>query len=580
MQSLASLPLADPGTPDLRSPGRYLAWVAARQWPTLAVGVLWGTVWMVSQAGVPVALGAAVGAAAAGRGTDCWRYALVILGLGVVQSVAGLMRHRMAVTNWIVAASRTQQLVVAHATHTGPVLSREVASGEVVAITSRDVEKIGSAFDVLARFTGAVVAFVCVAVLLVLTSPLLGVLALVGAPLLAAAVGPLLAPLERREHRQRRLLGYASALASDTVAGLRVLRGIGGEDLFVSRFREASQQVRGAAVEVAKVRSLLEALQVALPGVLVVAVTWLGARAVADGSLSVGQLVAFYGLTAFLVLPLRTLTEGAERWTSAYVAARRVTAVLQVARTDTAGRNSGVRLPDPRTAELVDGRSGVRVTPGTLTGIVCSDDELADALALRLGGLVVDDGVSLGGVALAGVELDEVRATLLVQDKDPVLLSGTVDELFDLPRSGRVSPADALVAAAARDATQALLDADPTVTELGQAHITERGRSLSGGQRQRLALARSLVADPPVLVLDEPTSAVDTHTEAAIASALREIRSGLTTVVLTTSPLLLDVCDSVWFVDDGRAAAYGTHLDLLRTDIRYRAVISREEVTT
>lgn len=580
MQSLASLPLADPGTPDLRSPGRYLVWVASRQWLTLAIGVLWGTVWMVSQAGVPIALGAAVGAAADGRGADCWRYALVILGLGVVQSVAGLMRHRMAVTNWIVAASRTQQLVVAHATRTGPVLSREVASGEVVAVTSRDVEKIGSAFDVLARFTGAVFAFVGVAVLLVLTSPLLGIVALVGAPLLAAAVGPLLGPLERREHRQRRLLGDASALASDTVSGLRVLRGIGGEELFVRRYRESSQQVRGAAVEVARVRSLLEALQVALPGLLVVTVTWLGARAVAAGSLSVGQLVAFYGLTAFLVLPLRTLTEGAERWTSAYVAARRVTAVLQVARTDTAGRDNTAHLPDPRTAELVDASTGVRVAPGTLTGIVCSDDGLADALALRLGGLAVDAGTRLGAVALAGVALDEVRATLLVQDKDPVLLSGTVDELFDLPRSGRVTPAEALAAASARDATDALLDADPSVTELGSARITERGRSLSGGQRQRLALARSLVADPPVLVLDEPTSAVDTHTEAAIATALREVRAGRTTVVLTTSPLLLDACDTVWLVDDGRAVATGTHLHLLRHDPRYRAVISREEVAT
>ena len=111
------------------------------------------------------------------------------------------------------------------------------------------------------------------------------------------------------------------------------------------------------------------------------------------------------------------------------------------------------------------------------------------------------------------------------------------------------------------------------------AHITERGRSLSGGQRQRLALARSLVVDPPVLVLDEPTSAVDAHTESRIASTLREARRGRTTVVLTTSPLLLEKADSVALLRDGVVVARGTHRALMRDDLDYRAAVTREEVT-
>jgi ABC-type multidrug transport system fused ATPase/permease subunit len=112
-----------------------------------------------------------------------------------------------------------------------------------------------------------------------------------------------------------------------------------------------------------------------------------------------------------------------------------------------------------------------------------------------------------------------------------------------------------------------------------RARITERGRSLSGGQRQRLALARSLVVDPPVLVLDEPTSAVDSHTEARIAAALSAARAGRTTVVLTSSPLMLDRADVVVLVLDGVVVASGRHRALLRDDPRYRAVITREEVT-
>lgn len=114
-------------------------------------------------------------------------------------------------------------------------------------------------------------------------------------------------------------------------------------------------------------------------------------------------------------------------------------------------------------------------------------------------------------------------------------------------------------------------DGDPTRTR-----ITERGRSLSGGQRQRLALARSLVADPPVLVLDEPTSAVDAHTESRIAGRLRTARAGRTTVVLTSSPLLLDGAERVVLIDGDAAVAVGTHQELLHGDPRYRAVVTRE----
>ena len=116
----------------------------------------------------------------------------------------------------------------------------------------------------------------------------------------------------------------------------------------------------------------------------------------------------------------------------------------------------------------------------------------------------------------------------------------------------------------------------PSGGDVQATRITERGRSLSGGQRQRLALARSLVVDPPVLVLDEPTSAVDAHTEARIADGLRAIRAGRTTVVFTSSPLLLDRADRVVFVEDGRAAAVGTHRELLRSLPRYRAAVTRE----
>jgi len=577
--SLARLPFPDPGTPDLRSTAAYLRWMAREQWRTLALGVTWGVLWMGTMAAVPAGIGAGVQAASEGDEGGVLRAIGVIAVLTTISAVTGILRHRMAVTNWITASSRTQQLVTRHAAHLGHELRRHVATGEVVAVTSSDVEKIGGAFDVLARFVGAVVAFFAVVVVLMRSSVLIGIVVLVGIPLLGLAVGPLIRPLERAESSQRRRLGRATELASDTVAGLRVLRGIGGEDLFLQRFRTASQDVRAAAVDVAKVRSLLDAEQVALPGLFVVLVTWIGARLTLTGTLDVGQLVAFYGYAAFLLIPLRTFVEAAQRWTRAYVGAGRVVRVLQIERSDIATSFGTTAVPAD--AALHDPVSGLTVEPGTFTAVVCAEQVTADEIALRLAGL--DEGgaaVTIGGVPLGEIPTASVRATILTQDKDPVLLSGTLAELLDVPRSGRVTVSDAVETASAYDVLDALVDASPEVSDPMRARITERGRSLSGGQRQRLALARSLIVDPPVLVLDEPTSAVDSHTEARIAGALREAREGRTTVVLTSSPLMLDRADVVVLVVDGVVAATGRHRALLRDDATYRAVVTREEVTT
>ena len=574
---MARLPFPEPGRPELASTGRYLLWIARRQWGTLGLGFLWATIWMVAQGLVPAALGFAIGAAAAADYAGTLRAVGAVLLLGAVQTGAGVLRHRMAVTNWISAASRTQQLVVRHAADLGADLNRHVATGEVVTVTSSDVEQIGSAFDVAARFVGSVVAFLGVAVLLLTSSPMLGGLVLVGVPLLGLSIGPLLGPLQRREARRREQVGRASALAADTVAGLRVLRGIGGEAMFVDRFVQQSQRVRGAAVQVAQVRSILDSLQVALPGALLVAITWLGAREVVAGTLSVGELVAFYGYAAFLVIPLRTFTEAARRWTSAYVAARRIVTLLRI--TPTAPPATDATAPDFATSVVRD-PSGLQLHPGRLVGVVCTDPAVAHRLLDHLQG-GAGDGAAATVADLALPELDKqaLRSAILVQDKDPALLSGTLRELFDVPRSGRVSIAQAIAASSAQDVLDAVVDTDPLTSDAMSARITERGRSLSGGQRQSLALARSLLVDPPVLVLDEPTNAVDAHTEARIADAVAQLRHGRTTVVLTSSPLLLDRCEEVVLLGPSGLLAAGRHRELLVTSDAYRAAVVREEVS-
>ena len=189
----------------------------------------------------------------------------------------------------------------------------------MVAIGTSDISHIGGAIDITARGTGSLVAVVTVTVILLLTSVPLGLVVVLGVPLLMAVVSLLIRPLHKRQQAYREQQGKLTGRAGDLVSGLRVLRGVGGEDVVSARYRAESQTLRAAGVRTARVEALLEAAQVLLPGAFLVLVTWLGARFALDGRITVGQLVSFYGYAAFLVAPLRQLTETIDKLTRGHV---------------------------------------------------------------------------------------------------------------------------------------------------------------------------------------------------------------------------------------------------------------------
>ncbi|MEE1755390.1 ABC transporter ATP-binding protein [Streptomyces sp. SP18CS02] len=613
---IRDLPYADPGDPDIRSGTRFLLWLGRNQMGGQVKSLCWGLLNQLGIAGLPVGVGLAVQAVVERSAERLAWAGLVIALLGAAIAVGDTMLHRTAVTNWITAAARVQQLLARKTAELGSLLTRRVAAGEVVAVSTGDVEKIGWFVEALSRFAAAAVTLVAVCVGLVLYQPALGGVVAVGIPVLALAVLPLLPRATRRADIQREKAGRATELASDTVAGLRVLRGIGGEDLFLDRYREASQEVRRAAVRSARMWALISGIQVLLPGLLLIGVVLYGTGLALDGRITVGELVTVYSTVMLTHYPLRHFEEIAMAFSFSRPSARRAARVLSLTRTTTTtgthGRPSG---------DLYDPVTGLLAPTGLFTAVVCGDPDAAGRLADRLGGHpapeaadpaagsaatagaagaagagdepdaagrtvgsdrvrdVPDAHVSvlLGGVPLDELALDDARTAVLVQDKDPILLSGTLRELLDVPSNGTVTAGEALAAAQCGDVLDALAqasadaDGDPMDTR-----ITERGRSLSGGQRQRLALARSLVTDPEVLVLDEPTSAVDSHTEARVAAGVRRLRTGRTTVVLASSPLLLDLADRVVLVHGDAVVAVGTHRDLLRAEPLYRAVVTRD----
>ncbi|QIK05434.1 ABC transporter ATP-binding protein [Streptomyces sp. ID38640] len=581
---LRDLPHPDPGVPDVRTGGAFLRWLYRQQLGGQLKALAWGLVNVGAIAASPLPVGLAVQAVVDRDGGRLLLAGGLILALGVLIALGDTMLHRAAVTNWITAVARMQQLLARKTTELGSAMTRRVAAGEIVTISTGDLEKIGWFVEALSRFGAAALITVGVSVTLAVYQPELGVLVALGVPVLALAVLPLLPPATRRADAQREKAGQATELASDTVAGLRVLRGIGGEELFLGRYRNASQEVRKAAARSARMWSLISAVQVLLPGLLLIAVVWYGARLALDGTIAVGDLVTIYSAVAFLLSPLRRFEEIAQAYSFAKPSAKRTAHVLAQHRP--AGGRAGDEGATP-TGALHDPVSGLTAPAGRLTAVVCGDPDAAGRLAERLGGhpaQAEEDGaggaelsVVLGGTPLDDLPRDAARRAVLVQDKDPMLLSGTLAELLDVPGSGQVDAQDALAAAQCGDVLTALAQAsaddsgDPMLT-----YITERGRSLSGGQRQRLALARSLVTDPEVLVLDEPTSAVDAHTEARIADGLRTVRTGRTTVVFTSSPLLLDRAEQVVFLQEDKAVATATHRELLHSHPAYRAVVTRE----
>ncbi|NGM15897.1 ABC transporter ATP-binding protein [Verrucosispora sp. WMMA2044] len=566
------LPHAEPGTPDTRGPLRYIWWlVRCQPWRVLRGGLI-GTAWMLGLSLRPYLVARAIddGLRAADHRTLLWWVAaIVVAGMGL--AYLGIMRHRTMTFVREDASARSAAVLLRHLSRIGAVLPRRLAAGEVATVGGADITHTSAVLTMTGPGVGAVLAYVFVAFLLWSVSPSLAVFVLLGVPTVVLLVGPLLRRLERVESVYRHQQGLLTTRAADIVAGLRVLAGVGGRGLFARRYAARSQRLLAEGYRVGAVNSWIESLTIVVPGVFLAAVVWLAARMASAGDITIGQMVAVYGYVAVLIVPVWFLLEGGHQVIRGRVAARRIVALLNL-RPDTAGPTSpggGTRQAPDRPADLHDPASGLTVPAGRLLAVAADDPAEASALADRLGRFVASE-VTWDGVPLTSIALDEVRARILVADHDSYLFAGTLREILHV----RADLGDADLRAALRTASaEDLLDAHPDGLAMP---VGTRARTLSGGQRQRVRLARALLAEPDVLILIDPTSAVDAHTEARIAQRLRAARAGRTTVVLTTSPLLLGRADLVAHLRDGRIVTVGAHVDLLEQDPSYRALVSRD----
>ncbi|MFJ9727530.1 ABC transporter ATP-binding protein [Streptomyces sp. NPDC101209] len=556
----------EPGEPDRRGGARYLLWLVRCQPGRSAAGAVLGSVWMVLLAATPYLLSRAIDdGLVPGDFPALAGWTAVLFAVGAFNAWLSIMRHRTMTRVRMDANFRTVKVVVDQAVRLGAALRRRVGAGEVVTIGVGDVQTISQSLTVVGPGVGAVVAYLVVAGLLLSVSPLVAAVVLLGMPVIVVLVGPLLARLQGAETEYRERQGVLTARIADLAGGLRVLNGLGGKGLFAQAFRHDSQRLRRQGYRVGAVTSWVQALGVGLPTLFLALVTWLAARLAAQGLITVGQLVSVYGYVAVLVGPVAFWVECGYQISRGLVAARRVVRFLRLEPLADTGTRDAPEGP----AELHDPESGVRVRPGGLTALAAARPSDAAAVVDRLGAYT-PSAATWGGLPLADIAVARIRERVLVADHEADLFAQTLRSLVCGRRERpREDIERALRTAVAEDVVHGLPDGLDSVIEA-------QGRNLSGGQRQRVRLVRALLADPEVLLAVEPTSALDAHTEARVAERLRAARQGRTTLVTTTSPLVLDRADTVYFLVDGAAVAAGSHRELLDAEPAYRALVARD----
>ncbi|MGW7531243.1 ABC transporter ATP-binding protein [Amycolatopsis sp. NPDC054798] len=444
-------------------------------------------------------------------------------------------------------------------------------AGELVSVGTSDARRVGMINAVLPFGIAALAGLVVSAVVLLRMSVPLGLLVLLGTPpllFLAHLVGK---PLEKRSELEQERAAHASGVAADLVRGLRVLKGIGAEPAATARYRRTSRDSLQATIRAARAQAWHNGALLALTGIFIAIVALVGGSLAANGDISVGDLVAAVGLAQFLQTPFTIFAWVNGQLAQGRASAGRVAAVLSAPPAVPDGTGE---LPVPARGSVTFSAVShgklreldLWVPPGELLGVVTADPATATDLLDCLGRFADPrtGAVHVDAVDLSTVDPDRVREVVLVAAHDTDLFEGTVE---DNVRGGMPAVPDGVLTASAADEVAATLPSGTATT------VTERGRSLSGGQRQRIALARALATEAPVLVLHDPTTAVDTVTEARIAAGVAELRRRRTTIVVTTSPALLAATDRVMLIEDGQVVAEGSHAELVRAEASYRAAV-------
>lgn len=536
------------------------------------------SLWQLCETMVPVLIGVLIDRAVAPSDAGAlffWGAALVVLfgclsfayrygarlGFGVVQREM----HRLRVE------------IATHALHPRGLRSTSTA-GETLSLATSDVDQVGTMIRSVGYTVASAMAVLVSAWFLLRLDVTLGLVVLLGVPLVLVLIQVVTPAISRRSREQQASVARASGVATDLVRGIRVLKGVGAEDVAGARYRRHSQLARAASIRTADSRGMLTGLTTGLSGLFLAVVALLAGRMALEGELTIGELIAIVGLTQFLAEPISALGEISAQLAGAHASAGRIVEFLQSPWRVRAGELSPADSAPTLTISGVSTgplhRLDLRSRPGELLGLVVEDPSESAALIRLLNAETPEDqldgDVRLDGLAFHELSTEARRRRLIVNPHHADLFEGILRDNLD-PGGRHPGGLEAILAASAADD---VVDLRPE--GLSQP-VSPNGSTYSGGQRQRIALARALASEIPMLVLHDPTTAVDAVTEQRIAEGIRALRHGpgstLTTWVLTSSPALLDRADRVVMLEGGAVVAEGSHSELAAVPAYQAAVL-------
>jgi ABC-type multidrug transport system fused ATPase/permease subunit len=386
-----------------------------------------------------------------------------------------------------------------------------------------------------------------------------------------------------QEAQQR--IAELTADAEENVSGVRVVKAFAQEERQLDRFRHSVQRVFDQQLLAIRIQAMFGPLISFLPNLGLAAILLVGGREVIHGSLTVGQFTAFYAYLLMLISPMRTLGYMLSAAQRATASGNRIFQILD--------REPEITTPS-RAPELPAGPgrvslSGVGLTfegspraalhdvdleiragrTVALVGAMGSGKSVLVSLLPRLYD-VTAGSVTIDGADVRAVDLVSLRRAIAVVNDDPFLFSASIHDniAYARPEATREEAQSAARAAQADAFITALPDGYDTL-------VGERGMTLSGGQRQRIAIARAILADPRILILDDATSSVDATTEQSIKEALGDVMAGRTTIVIAHRLSTIALADEIVVLEDGHVAAHGSHNELLTQSDLYREIVEK-----
>jgi len=576
---------------DTRQGWRLLRLALGQQRGGLAIGVVVGLFWAVGKVSVPQLTKMGIDRGIEGSGNLAF-WAGLVVAAGIIAGLFTAMRRWYAFreSRWI--ETRLREQIFSHLLKLHVGYHDKMQTGQLMSRASSDLQQL-QAFVVMIPITLSNLAMlIAVVALLIVSQPMLALFALAPLPIVSVMASRFSRQIHPAVLAVQQEQAQLATVVEESVSGVRVIKGFGAEQVQARKLKTEADDIWDVSLVAAKIRSkFLPALDL-LPSIGLIAVLGIGGHRVINGQMTVGDLVKFNAYITMLIWPLRNLAMTVALAQRASVALVRVDEVLSTPSlvidplsptslpTPMAGRPVGEVIFDD-TVFAYEGASpiinhfSVTIQPGqaiALVGATGSGKSTVVRLLTRFHD-VQQGSIRLDGIDVRQLRLSELRTAVGIVFEETFLFHDSVADNIAFSRP------DATLEVIERAAR--LAGAHDFIMELPDGYQTilgERGYSLSGGQRQRIAIARAIVSDPRVLVLDDATSAVDPSKEHEIREAMATVMKGRTTIVIAHRPGTIALADTVILLDEGRAIAVGTHEGLLAENERYRQVLAAWEV--